>query len=148
MSNDWGGGDWWNIWPPPPGEESDYYDAFDGNDQDSERPDDWWAIPNEPDYTDPSWDDNFGASDEVYDAWDYLMDIDNVDPANVRGLAFESLYEAVDWLASIGVLGFSGVIMVDDLFYPVIGEYEIEGGDDGGTPEEEDGSPDFEPIPF
>ena len=143
MSDEWGGGEWWEIWPPPFGSDDgdDYNESFDG-----ELPEDWDSlsiIPPELDYPEYSYEEEMGLDAQFTDAWDFLTDIDNVDPGNIRGVGFESIYEAVEWLQAIGVLSFSSVIYQDDLYYPVIGEYDNE-----GTTESDAG--DFDPgtIPF
>lgn len=59
--------------------------------------------------------------DELYEAWSLIRDIDEVELENVRGIAFADIMEAFDWMEGIGVLGFSEIVVIDDLFYPVIG---------------------------
>lgn len=117
---DWGGGEWWNSLPPPP-------------DDDDEPRENWQEdfgyeptdIPPEPDFPlfdrgDPHPDDYI--PEQVLDAWDFLVDIGSVNPAQIRGVAFNDIYEAFEWLQALGLLGFGGIVFSEGFYYPVVGE--------------------------
>lgn len=132
---DWADDDdqWEDGQPPPPGWSDE--GGVERDDSDSAPDDD--NIGGGENY--PTAGEEFigGYPGELKDAWDYLMDIDKVDPANIRGLGFASIYEAVSWMESVGVLGFSAVVQSGGLYFPVIGdsdeaiETDEEQGDDG-----------------
>lgn len=136
MTDDWL--DWsdqddqWEGGQPPP-------DGYHGGDDDytddaNEEPEDLNVGSNE-NY--PTQGEEFigGYPAEIGDVYKYLMDFDKVDPANIRGLAFSTLYECVSWMESIGVLGFSVVVEIGGFYHPVIGEYEktSDSGDEGNN---------------
>jgi len=120
---DWGAGDWWQMLPPVP------WGDDDTSDEDLGEYDDWgfipWDIPSAPDWgefnpNDP-WGDEY-IPEAALNAWDFLTSLDTVNPADIRGVGFLDIFEAVAWLESLGLLGFSDVVEVDGLFYPVVGD--------------------------
>lgn len=118
QNHDFNGGEWWQQIPPPPGSDDNYYETFD---DDLDRLPDY-NIPVEPNFPTP---DNMYPGQLTGDqsaAWDYLVDINTINPAQIRGIAFSDYYEAIEWLAEIGLLGFSKVIFSGGFYYPVIGD--------------------------
>lgn len=141
-NHDWGGGDWWHSLP-----------LFNDEDDDNPIPDNWIEdfgyepddIPPVPDYplidlSDLSEDDYIPES--VFDAWDFLVDIGSVDPSRIRGVAFTTIYEAIEWLQATKLIGFSSVIYNEGYFHPVVGD-SIPGdkGEMIPAPESGDGGP-------
>ncbi len=134
MSDDWQ--DWtddddlWEGGQPPPdgytGDSDDYTD--DGNEEDE------GSHPLGPENL-PAAGEEFigGYPDEIKDAWDYLVDLDDVDTKNIRGVGFADIYECFSWMESVGVLGFSSIVNIGGIYFPAIGEYEdTDDGDPGG----------------
>lgn len=84
------------------------------------------------------WDDEFWQPDEppddsgslvrhimelygVVDFQDWVVDLGAVqDPENIRGVRFSTLEEALIFLFQLGVLSFSEVTMIDDLYVPIV----------------------------
>jgi len=118
QDHDFNGGEWWQQWPPPPGGSDDYYESF--STEGNNTPD--FPLPIEPNY--PTIDSMLPGqmTGDQSDAFEYLVDIDAVEPSQIRGIAFQSYYEAVEWLQAIGLLGFSSVVFSGGFYYPAIGE--------------------------
>ena len=57
----------------------------------------------------------------IVDFQDIIVDLADIeDPENIRGVRFGTLEEAIMFLFQIGVLGFSDIITIDDLYVPVV----------------------------
>lgn len=146
MSDDWrdhdfNSGEEDDQIPPPPGADDDYYETFD-NETTSE---DEYPIPAEPNF--PTQDGMYPGqlTEDQWLAWKYLVEIDAVQPSQIRGIAFASLYETVGWLQEIGLLGFSKVVFSGGFYYPAIGESdEINAADDQGDATDWD----FDPVNY
>lgn len=116
---DWGGGEWWQELPPPPDEPPDeeggeWFDDEDFSPDDVPPEPEWFAYSS----LDPTEGDDL--PEEVYDAWDFLVDMGKVNPAEIRGTAFTTVYEAFNWLQGLGLLGFSSITYSDGFYYPVV----------------------------
>lgn len=120
---DMGGGEWWNFFPPPPDFSADYES---GEDRDYEG--DGGPIPPEPDYEEGPF---IGGMVDWYEFADgaiaaLMQDAAEVDPKNIRGGGFTDAYEVYEWLENTGLLSIGGIIVIDGLYYPTVGEYEVE----------------------
>lgn len=144
---DWGGGDWWDELPPNNSGEWDDWEN-EGDDYWGFIPEDIPPVPDFPEY-DPqqSRPDDY-IPESVYDAWDFLVDLSGVDPSQIRGTAFNTIYEAVSWLEGLGLLGFSSVVQSGDFFYPVVGDSQIEGAPNSFDVPEIDAFEDYDDEPF
>lgn len=119
--HDWGLSDWDEIVPEPPNEESDPGGTYSAGSGESE--DNALTVPlPKSDPSGDSWEISLGISEEVYDVWEFITNPDNINPANLRGVGFIDPEEAITWLYELGLLGFSEIIEIDDLWFPVIGD--------------------------
>lgn len=119
--DDWGFSDWDEIVPEPPNESDDPGGTFSAGDGSGDSDALNTPVPN----VDPSsdmWEISLGLSEEIYDVWEFITNPDNIDPANLRGVGFIDPEEAITWLYELGLLGFSEIIEIDDLWFPVIGD--------------------------
>lgn len=131
---------WWEDWEDP---------EDDDNDEDG----DGLPSPDDDDLDDitrgipfPSeFEDGDPIDEELLNPLDYLMDIDSVDPTNIRGIAFATLEECISWMQEIGVISFSSAVYMGGAYHPVIGESIGPGGD---TSESDEQEREPEPIPF
>ena len=59
----------------------------------------------------------------IVDFQDFVVDLSAVErPEDIRGVRFATLGEAVSFLFEIGVLGFSEIVTIDDVYAVVIGD--------------------------
>lgn len=59
----------------------------------------------------------------IDDASEVLVNLADIDPANLRGQRFDSIEEAIYYLYEIGVLAFSDIVEMEDGTYaPLIGD--------------------------
>lgn len=125
-----GRGDWWEIQPPPPGEDDEFIAG-----QDDEEID-LTDIPPNPEDEDWLEQLKWGGSvpREVWLANQLVDEIENVDLRNIRGIAFSTPEEAFNWLIEMGLVSISKIVQQGNSYYPVIGEYD----DDDTTDDEGD----------
>lgn len=60
--------------------------------------------------------------DQLFDPHDMLVSIFDIDPGDLRGVAFGTVEEVWEWLESLGLEGFSYIVEIDDWYYPVVGD--------------------------
>lgn len=88
---------------------------------DLDLPDDEGQQPTDGDLLGQSWD-AYLSEIGIESIDEIIVSIEDVDPTELRGVSFATVFEALEYLFAIGVLQFSAIVELDEGFGVIIPE--------------------------